>query len=155
MKHTFYLIVAVTFFAIGCGDTASPSSDHSDSEATSEIVTQGYGVLSVSLPDDLPDDIPMYSGAKPIYLAKSKGRKRQPPMTTINLESTDTVKKIHAFYEKEMQSGQWMIDKKSPTSLTAKIGKRYLHVFLLDIPKRPGTTVISVTYSRNDKPEVE
>ncbi len=142
MTRMVCLMIAVAVVAVGCGDAETTKSKGGNVNNK-----RSSGRKVVLLPDDLPADVPVYPGAKPTYVGTSEGGIRQSPSTSIQLETTDSVGKVRAFYEKKMLDLSWTIDHKAPAMLSAKKGKRYLVVTIGEMPRSPGTIGITTIYN--------
>lgn len=164
MKCTGCLLVVLAVAAAGCGDDESPEkTGGGDGNGTANKTDGGSaipGSRSVSLPKDLPADIPIYPGARAIHHATVKDGFKKRIATTIQFETTDGVQKVHAFYEKTLKEQSWQIEhsasnlttKAVAAGVSAKKDKRLLSVSINAIPGRSaGTTRILLYYSRPDE----
>jgi len=138
----FFLIVAAV--CAGCGDSEPPS------RSTVGGGEDDSGRPAVALPDDLPADIPVYPGAKPVYVGSSEGGIRQSPATSIQFETTDSVESVQDFYVRELEEHSWTIAHQSSNALTADKGERNLNVTFVELPGRDGTVGLSFNYNRPD-----
>jgi hypothetical protein len=144
MARTFCLMIAAAVVAVGCRDAETPKSNGGNVNGNAK---RGSGRKAVSLPDDLPADVPIYPGAKPTHVGTSEGGIRQSPSTSLQLETTDSVGEVCAFYEEQMQDQSWTIGYKTPAILNAKKGKRNLNVTIVEMPRSPGTVAITIIYN--------
>ena len=143
MLRTFCLIIAVAAVCTGCG-VSEPPSGSTDGGRSGE---DDSGWPAIALPVDLPADVPIYPGSKPVYVGSSEGGIRQSPGTSIQLETTDPVETVKDFYAKAMEEHSWTM---GPIPLNANKGERNLNVMIMEIPARPGTVHISIIYNRPD-----
>ena len=146
MKHTICLMVDAV--CAGCGDSDPPSGNTDGGEDDS-------GRPAVALPDDLPADIPVYPGAKPVYVGSSEGGIRQSPVTSIQFETTDSVEMVQEFYVKALEEHSWTIAHQSSNALTADKGERNLNVTFVELPDRDGTVGLAIIYNRPDTADTQ
>ena len=110
-------VITLAILVAGCGDTAISTSDRVGSDQTD--APGGLGLTQVALPKTLPADIPIYPGAKPIHVGTSEGGIRQSPATFIQMTSTASLNKVHAFYKKSLKDRSWKIKHSSSNSSPA------------------------------------
>jgi len=144
MTRTLSLVVLATVVAAGCGRTETPKSPDGNTNGSAK---PDPARKAVSLPADLPDDIPVYPGAEPVFVGQSEGGIRQSSSTSLQLETTDSVEAVRTFYEKQMQDQSWAIGHTTPAMLNAKKGERNLNVTIVENPRSPGTVVITIVYN--------
>ena len=150
------LLIMSTTFTVGCGGSQTPPSENGDPpqsaspEADPKAAPSrpsGPGKKSVALPQNLPEDVPVYPSAKSVYVGTSQGGIRQSPTTSIRLETADSVEKVHAFYEQKMSELGWTVGVKSPPIVNGKKDKRNLNVTIVEMPRNPGTVSITIVYN--------
>ena len=142
MLRTFCLIIATAAVGSGCG-VSEPSNGSTDSEGSGE---GDSGRPAVALPADLPGDVPIYPGSKPVYVASTEGGTWDSAATSIQMETTDAVETVKDYFAKAMEENSWT----GPFPLLGKKGERNLMVNVVEIPARPGTVHISIIYNRPD-----
>lgn len=147
MMRTFFLMIAVTVVGIGCGESETSNAVSTDGGANRQEDT---GRPTVALPDDLPSDIPIYPGSRPVYAGSSEGGIRQSPQTSIQLHTTDSVDKSWAFYVQKLEEHSWEIAHRSESALNANKGPRNLNLTIVALPNSPGTVAISLVFNQPD-----
>jgi hypothetical protein len=84
------------------------------------------GGKGISLPNDFPKDVPIYTGATPVSSINAKDG------TMVTLQTTDPVEKVDEFYAKQLKDQGWTIENTiktaESTNYANKKEKRTLNV---------------------------
>lgn len=159
------LLLVFTLLVPGCGSPDSPettgnqpAAENASSTAKEPPAQQDGNAASklppAKLPDDLPDDVPIYPGAKTVYVGSGSGGIRQAPATSIQLQTTDPVADVQSFYKSQIEDHQWAITEGTgPSLFNGKKGKRNLTVRVNEMPNQPGTVLIGVIYTTPEPAE--
>lgn len=164
MRLRLCVLLAISLAAVGCGDSDSSEQPQTQSAGESPPKTgdesrakqSGDSISAlpdVALPEDLPDDIPIYPGSTPKIAGTVQGSFGASPSTSIVLVTTDSAEKVQTFYKTEIEKHGWTWTEgvTGPRLFNAKQGKRNINVTVVELPDQPGTVQIRVNYNEPDK----
>jgi hypothetical protein len=122
MRRFAGIAAIVACVAFGCGKR---SVTFKDSEGATVTVDQGGGKVEikgpgvdgsvaisaggVKVPEDFPEDIPVYPGATPIIHTSVKGGRM------LQLKTSDAIDKVRAFYKEKLKAEGWKEESESST----------------------------------------
>jgi len=157
MKRIRYLLTTVMIgVGPGCGDSelAEPSSvekhrtvtgpEHLPSDANVAVPGDNREKRppccpTVSLPEDLPPDVPILPGARPVHVGHDKS------LSAIQLETTKSVEEVITFYAMELERRGWSIFHTTSALVHAKKPDKRIVQVMAAKPKN-GPVGVSVFY---------
>lgn len=145
----------------GCGEGVSPNDTLNSSDASAESESSAntgdadfdlpLPGKDLPLPEDLPDDVPIYPGSRVIHKDDSETGRRNAYRMEMILRAGDPLEKVRQFYKIKIDEFEWELEKESPNSFSGKKGDRTLFVYLVEPAAHPGATSVNVTYTHPEK----
>lgn len=158
MTRTLCLMFLLLAITPGCGKDASPGAGDDDTNSsagagTSEDANGSQFDLparskNLPLPDDLPDDVPIYPGSRLTLKDDSQPGYRNAYRMSMVLETTDSLDKVREFFKTKIGEHEWKLDKESPNSFDAVKEERTFHVYFMEMPAKPGSVSLNVVYTQ-------